>query len=77
MCIRDRPNPTNGIFEISLSGYTNIEQLNVYDISGKIIISSTPFSSRTSIDLSGFEAGIYVVKVRTSKGLNTIFVERI
>ncbi len=71
------PNPTNGVFEISLSGDTNIEQLDVYDISGKIIISSVPFSSRTSIDLSGFEAGIYVIKVRSSKSLNTIFVERI
>jgi hypothetical protein len=70
------PNPTNGIFEISLSGDASIEQLNVYDISGKKIISSTPFGSRVTIDLSEHKVGFYVVKILTSNSISTICVER-
>jgi hypothetical protein len=71
------PNPTNGVFEISLKGNASIEQLNVYDISGKNIISSAPFSSRVMLDLSHYQVGVYVVKIFTLKSIRTVFVEKI
>ena len=64
------PNPSDGIFTISmeLERMDNVE-LNVFDITGKIIIrkqfDNVPFRLDSQIDLTGYEDGIYQVHLKT------------
>ena len=73
MCIRDRvnnvgineinssitlhPNPTTGIVE--LQGIKRLFKVDVYDYAGKYLQST----SRSTIDLSNYPSGIYLLKV--------------
>lgn len=59
------PNPSKGIFNISL-GNVKPTAINVYDLTGKIILSNSAIQSsniETSIDLSNVATGIYFVKI--------------
>ena len=59
------PNPSKGIFNISL-GNVKPTAIDVYDLTGKIILSKSAFQSsniETSIDLSNAATGIYFVKI--------------
>ena len=59
------PNPSNGIFTISL-GVVNPTLIEVYDVTGKIILSKKDVVSsnlETVIDLSSASQGIYFVKI--------------
>jgi hypothetical protein len=62
------PNPTNGSLTLSLS-CKDILTIEIADLSGKIILSQskTEFSS-TTIDLSGFAKGVYLVRLRDTNG---------
>lgn len=60
------PNPTTGVVNVTnKSGLTNTIQ--VIDVTGKELISKT-VSAGTTIDLSSFGTGIYLVKVSNEKG---------
>jgi len=62
------PNPSNGIINIDLNGLQESEiplNLEVTDISGKLVFQSKDFDS--VIDLTEFEKGIYFIGIRTSK----------
>lgn len=66
------PNPSNGLFNISL-GDLSPNKIEVYDISGKLIVSQSKFESfdnTTAIDLSNASDGIYFIKISTEN--NTI-----
>jgi hypothetical protein len=59
------PNPSADIFNISWRGNTTAS-LQVYDLSGKVIIEQNNFNSanRTyQIDMSAFDAGVYFVRL--------------
>jgi hypothetical protein len=60
------PNPTNGKFQLAVSGM-NIRSVAVYDILGKNIFTSTDFDAVTTpnIDLSFASKGIYFVRFLT------------
>jgi len=64
------PNPASEIFYINTHG---IEHIELYSITGKRIGSF----QRSPVDISHYEKGVYVVKVRTQSGMYTekIFVE--
>lgn len=56
------PNPTNG--EVTLLYSTNIKSIEIYDLSGKLVISQENIDqSKVQIDLSPFESGIYNFKL--------------
>lgn len=59
------PNPTNGIFIID---FPNLAQSNIRitDITGKIIFYATNADEK-QIDISGFENGIYIIRIQTDK----------
>lgn len=62
------PNPSNGIFNISL-GDIEPTSIEVYDLTGKIIVSKKEVlisNFETSIDLSKASQGIYFVKINTN-----------
>jgi methionine-rich copper-binding protein CopC len=70
------PNPTSGI--INLTGFNepvSVKNLEITDITGKTIQSSSNFQinqfSNYEIDLSGFDSGIYIVKISTDKEIFT------
>lgn len=60
------PNPSKGMFNITgVSDYESSFLVNVYDISGKQILSS---NTETRIDLTPYENGFYVIHIISSKG---------
>jgi hypothetical protein len=66
------PNPSTGIFNISLGNLT-ANKIEVYDISGKIILQKNNLevsNNQTNIDLSNALNGVYFVKISTEN--NTI-----
>jgi len=57
------PNPSAGIFTI-YSSKLNLDKIEVYDITGKIINSKTNLNStNTTLDLTNVSTGIYFVKI--------------
>ncbi len=70
------PNPSNGIFNISL-GDIEPTSIEVYDLTGKIIVSKKDvkiYNFETSIDLSNASQGIYFFKINSN---NQNIVKRI
>jgi hypothetical protein len=56
------PNPSNGLVSISLNG--DIVDLIIYDIQGRIIHKKSNISDMTySLDLNGFESGVYMARI--------------
>jgi hypothetical protein len=58
------PNPTKGLFEISLTGNTDANlHLSVMDIQGKIVYERSSISNKEVIDLGNVSKGIYLLKI--------------
>ena len=64
------PNPTLNSWNIN-SDYT-IENVLVYDVSGKVVMTLTPNTLQTIIDASSLNAGIYFAKIETVVGVKDI-----
>ena len=60
------PNPTRDYFK-ALSHYT-IESVQVFDLTGKLLIEEKLNHFEALIDVSDFTAGTYIVKINTVKG---------
>lgn len=65
------PNPTNGIFNLSMaSNQTEVKNINVFDISGKIVKSFSlevgKALSTHQLDISDLNAGAYFVSINGS-----------
>ena len=65
--VRLYPNPTNGILNVEGEGAMTISVMNVL---GQKVLETTA-SGNTTIDLSGFDSGIYMVRVETENGIKT------
>ena len=61
------PNPTNGILNIEGNGPMTISVMNVI---GQKVLETTA-TDNTTIDLSGFGSGIYMVKIEAENGIKT------
>jgi hypothetical protein len=58
------PNPTNGQIFIQLEGFTPANSpIEVYSLTGQIVHTAVANSSKVTIDLSGMERGIYLVRL--------------
>jgi len=68
------PNPARGLFNVIVhSG--NIESIQLFDTLGKEVMYSSHFASKNvTVDVSTFQKGIYVLKVKTN---NHFFTQRI
>ena len=64
------PNPTTGQFRIENSEL-RIENVEVYDVFGKLLNSVEVNDHSTVIDVSGYAAGIYFTRIYTDKGMVT------
>jgi hypothetical protein len=65
------PNPTTGIVNFEFTD-THIQQINISDITGNQIVEKTQIQQSETLDLSGFESGIYVISIQTDKEILTI-----
>lgn len=63
------PNPANSI--INLNAKHNIEQVAIFNITGQQILVTQPNIAETSIDVSNFNSGIYLVKTLVNGVENT------
>lgn len=69
--IKAYPNPTMGIFNLDLSGFTGMQVVvRIFDATGKAHISKTILadSAAEKFDLSGFMPGLYLVRVEAENG---------
>ena len=63
------PNPNNGIFNIDLSGQSNIEDVtyNVISTTGRLIKSGNINSNISSVNISDLPDGIYFIRIVSSR----------
>ncbi|MEH6537375.1 MAG: M4 family metallopeptidase [Psychroserpens sp.] len=61
------PNPAKHQFTIALNSGIELEGINIYDILGRYVTSTT----QKIVDTSSFSSGIYFVEVITNKGKST------
>ena len=61
------PIPTNGTLNIDLNNLTNVS-VSVYDINGRVILNKDLSGNENSVDLSNFQTGIYLFKIKSSEG---------
>jgi Tol biopolymer transport system component len=62
------PNPTTGIINIETN---TSSEMTISDISGRELLKHNFNEAKTSMDLSGYPKGMYIVNKRTSKGIQT------
>jgi hypothetical protein len=70
------PNPSNGIFTL-VSGSNEIDEIEVFDVTGKVIMSKKEFSSSDNqifIDITSASQGVYFLKITVN---NQSIVKRI
>jgi len=65
------PNPNNGTFTLSYTGNAALEQISVFDVTGKLIKSETlkGFNKKQSFDFTNLAKGMYFIKVQTANAL--------
>jgi hypothetical protein len=61
------PNPSNGV--VNISADTNIESMELYDIQGRLLQSSTVNDAAAQLNITQRASGIYLLKVTTDKGI--------
>jgi hypothetical protein len=65
------PNPTNGMIKVEVE---NIQNISVFNILGEKIFEGSANSDAFEYDFSHQSAGVYLIKVETSKGVETMKV---
>lgn len=62
------PNPTHNT--LNINSPTNILQLDLFDLNGRILFSNNPNNSNFIINLDSYTNGIYLLQVMTEKGIS-------
>lgn len=66
------PNPTSDRLNVHLNGENEIEEVVLYNITGQQMYRSNRVElKRTSIDMSSYEGGVYILEAITTKGVIT------
>lgn len=68
------PNPVTDILNIRST--TSIDAIAVYDVLGKLVLSTTPDTISPSIDMSALTSGVYLVQVTIGDASKTVKVIR-
>lgn len=68
------PNPFESTFTVEAGSV--IEQLEVYSITGQLLIVTSPESKKTSVSLDDFAPGSYLVRTTTASGMRTVPVNK-
>lgn len=67
--IRVYPNPSNGLFTVEAENMINIQ---VFDMTGRVVHTYKTESSKTLVDISCYPKGLYIVKVFTKDGYKAL-----
>ncbi len=62
------PNPTNTTFTVQAKDFAQLESIQVYNALGQLVLTQKA-EIENMIDVSGFSKGLYMVEVRTDKGV--------
>ncbi|RQO29879.1 hypothetical protein DBR32_14985 [Taibaiella sp. KBW10] len=65
------PNPATNTVTISIKGFTDKANLEIYDLAGRIIKSEILSVEKTNIDISGITEGIYLIKLNINGHMQT------
>lgn len=68
------PNPSTGIFSITLNNQNSHYDIKVYNSNGKLVYADRSKKAKTIIDLSGFAMGSYLIQIRSG---NDIAIQKI
>jgi acetyl esterase/lipase len=63
------PNPSNGI--VTIAAATNLKQIEVIDLAGKLIFTANNLSNKCTINTSAYNKGMYIIKVQTENNIQT------
>ena len=63
------PNPTDGELKISLSEASEVKNIEVIDLLGRLV--ETQFIASRCLDISNLSAGMYLVRITTENGMVT------
>jgi hypothetical protein len=63
------PNPANDM--VTIAATTNLKQIEVIDLAGKVIFSSNNLSNKCTINTSAYNKGMYIIKVQTENSIQT------
>lgn len=63
--IKIYPNPSTGLINISISGYSGELNILVYDLNGRKVYNQlySSFTTEQSINLQGLQTGMYILKI--------------
>ena len=64
------PNPSNGMVYVCAESQ-QVQELQVFDLSGRMILQKSINETEFSIDLSGYNAGTYILRLTTRNGVET------
>jgi hypothetical protein len=70
------PNPSNGIFEITSSN-SGVIGFTITDALGRTIIHESKEIKVSTIDLSEFDAGVYILRLTPSNDSGNLEVKRL
>ena len=74
--LRIHPNPASETLSIEVAGIT-IQEVSLFDLNGNLLSRISASDSQMQVDLTGFPAGTYLLKVKTVKGeLTKKFVKK-
>ena len=57
------PNPANN--EVTVSSTEKLSKVTIYDVTGKVMFTSSDVNLNSTVNVSAFSRGIYVVEVLT------------
>ena len=64
------PNPANDLVTFTAEN-TEMSEVQIFDLTGKMIYSNNPMSNRLEVNTSAFASGTYIVKVITESNVIT------
>ena len=63
------PNPVNDCIRIELSDNASCQSVSIYSIDGRLVETFPETSHQTTINIANLTAGIYIMRVRLSDGM--------
>jgi hypothetical protein len=71
------PNPSEGLFTITNAQGAVVSLVEVFDITGKRVMTMNPMTSTTLVDMTAMPRGMYTIKIQSANNIQTIRVQRI
>ncbi|MFB6454161.1 reprolysin-like metallopeptidase [Chitinophaga sp. Hz27] len=66
------PNPANNVLNVNLAGYKGKSEVNISDVSGRVVVRRYVSSASAQVDISALPAGVYIISVKNKDGNATM-----